>query len=437
MIIPARRLVWLTVVPPILILLGRAEPGAIWAAWALLGVLVTAFVADGVLAATRPRVRFYRETPGQLHVDQADRIGWIVENSSGFPLALELADQAPQGARALPEVLKVSVAPRSRMIFHYEIIPAERGVTRFGDLDYRIGGPLGLAWVQKRLPASLEIKCLPHLANAKSAELAERRALLPQAGSHRYRWRGAGTAFESLREYSTQDDIRWVDWKATARAGRPISRNFEIERHQQVMVLVDASRALTTFCGERTKFDAMLEAAILVASAALGQGDGLGLLVFADNVDTYLHPRRERAQLKAVIENLYAKKPRLVEPNYELALTLAAKRNVRRTLFILLTDVTVIEAARRMQLYLRILTPRHLPLVVTIADETLEQNELLEPRTAEEFYRVGVATELMYERTLLLEELRRAGVEVLESRADQVASRAIERYLDLKRRLRI
>ena len=140
------------------------------------------------------------------------------------------------------------------------------------------------------------------------------------------------------------------------------------------------------------------------------------MIVFADQIDTYLHPRRERVQLKAVIENLYAKQPRLVEPNYEIALTLAAKRNVRRSLFILLTDVTVIEAARRMLLYLRILTPRHLALVVTIADETLEQNELLEPRTANEFYRVGVATELMYERTLLLEELRRSGVEVLDSR---------------------
>ena len=88
-------------------------------------------------------------------------------------------------------------------------------------------------------------------------------------------------------------------------------------------------------------------------------------------------------------------------------------------------------------LYLRVLTPRHLPVVVTIADETLEQNEMLEPRTADEFYRVGVATELMYERTLLLEELRRSGVEVLDSRADQIAARAIERYLDLKRRLRL
>jgi uncharacterized protein (DUF58 family) len=437
MIIPARRLLWLAAVPVAVILGGRGAPGAISAAWVLMGSLIAAFVVDGFAAGRAPRLHLYRETPSQLHVDQPDRIAWIVENQSGFPLALELSDRAPDGARALPSTLEVNAPPRSRTTVHYELVPSERGMAAFGDLDYRIRGPLGLAWLQKRLPARLEIRCLPHLANAKAAELAERRALLRQAGSHRYRWRGAGTSFESLREYSSQDDIRWVDWKATARLSRPISRNFEVERHQQVMLLVDASRALTTFCGHRTKFDAMLEAAILLARAVLGQGDGLGLVVFADQVDVYLHPRRERAQLKAVIESLYAKQPRLVEPNYELALTLAAKRNLRRTLFIVLTDVTVIEAARRMQLYLRILTPRHLPLIVTIADETLEQNELLEPRTAEEFYRVGVATELMYERTLLLEELRRSGVAVLDSRADQVASRAIERYLDLKRRLRL
>jgi uncharacterized protein (DUF58 family) len=437
MIIPARRLMWWAAFPFVVIIGGRGEPGAIVAAWILMGSLVALFVVDGILAGKRPRLRLYRQAPGQLHIDQPDRIAWIVENQSGFPLVLELSDRVPNGAHADPSTLEVNIPPRSRMTFHYELIPSERGMTAFGDLDYRIRGPLGLAWLQKRLPAHLEIRCLPQLANAKAAELAERRALLRQAGSHRYRWRGAGTAFESLREYSSQDDIRWVDWKATARLSRPITRNFEIERHQQVVILVDASRALTTFCGQRTKFDAMLEAAILVARAALSQGDGLGLVVFADQIDAYLHPRRERVQLKAVIENLYGRQPRLVEPNYELALTLAAKRNVRRTLFILLTDVTVIEAARRMMLYLRILTPRHLPLVVTIADETLEQNELLEPQTAEEFYRVGVATELIYERTVLLEELRRSGVEVLDSRADQVAARAIERYLELKRRLRL
>jgi uncharacterized protein (DUF58 family) len=437
MIIPTRRLMWLAAVPLIVILNGRGAHGALVGAWVLMGLILAVFVADGFIAGRQTVLRFHREAPGQLYVDQPNRVDWIVENQGAVSMGIQLSDRLPTGARAEPPTLELEAPNRSRTVLHYEVFPSERGMVAFGDLDYRVRGRLGLAWSQKRQPARLEIPCLPYLANAKAAELAERRALLRQAGSHRYRWRGAGTSFESLREYSFQDDIRWVDWKATARLGRPITRNFEVERHQQVMLLVDASRALSTYCGRRTKFDAMLEAAILVARAAVGQGDGLGLLVFADLIDTYLHPRRDRVQLNAIIETLYGKQPRLVEPNYEAALTLAAKRNSRRTLFILFTDVTVTEAARRMLLYLRILTPRHLALIVTIADETLDQNELVEPRTAVEFYRVGVATELLYERTLLLEELRRSGVEVLDSRADQVAARAIERYLDLKRRLRL
>ncbi len=282
MIIPARRLIWLAAVPLVVIL---GEPRRAGSDRRRMGphgsARSPASWSTALLAGTRPRLRLHREAPGQLHVDQPDRhcldrrkpepvSAGARSSPIGFPI--RLAPTQPRWRSTAP--------PRSRTTLHYDLVPAERGMAAFGDLDYRIRGPLGLAWSQKRLPARLEIRCLPHLANAKAAELAERRALLRQAGSHRYRWRGAGTSFESLREYSSQDDIRWVDWKATARLGRPISRNFEIERHQQVMLLVDASRALTTFCGHRTKFDAMLEAAILVARAALGQGDDLGLIVF-------------------------------------------------------------------------------------------------------------------------------------------------------------
>ncbi|AMV38238.1 DUF58 domain-containing protein [Planctomyces sp. SH-PL62] len=433
MIIPTRRMMWLAATPLVAILISRGDPAGVGAAWALAGLLLAAMIVDGLVARRLP-IRLTRRAPDQLHVDQPDSVSLTVENRANAPVRLLLSDRPPEGSRAIPAVLAVQAPPRSRTAHDYELIPTRRGPTAFGDLDYRVLGPMGLAWAQKRLPARHEVRCMPRFANARAAELAERRALLRQAGSHRFRWRGTGTSFESLREYSTQDDIRWVDWKATARLNRPISRNFEVERHQQVMILVDSSRALTTFCGSRTKFDAMLEAAVLLTRTALGQGDDLGLMVFADQIDLYLHPRREQTQLNAVVEGLYARQPRLVEPNFELALTLAAKRTSRRTLCILLTDVTVIEAARRMLLYSKVLTQRHRFLVVTIADETLEENELREPRDAEELYRVGVAAGLMQERTVLLEELRRSGVEVLDSRADQVASRAIERYLDLKRR---
>src|SRR5206468_4173824 len=146
----------------------------------------------------RPRVRLSRETPGQLHVGQPDRISWLVENRGGFPLVLVLADRVPDGARADPPTLLVDAPPRSRTTLEYRLTPTERGMAAFGDLDYRIRGPLGLAWSQERLPARQEVRIFPHLANSKAAELAERRALLRQAGSHRYRWRGTGTSFESL-----------------------------------------------------------------------------------------------------------------------------------------------------------------------------------------------------------------------------------------------
>ena len=435
--IPTRRTLQLASLALVLILIGRGAAWSTLAAWFLLAAVLAAFLIDGVLAGRRPRLELHRQAPEQLHVDQTHTIGWVIENRSPFAVTIELRDQVPPRWRTEPHRMQARVAAGSRVRLLYALTPIERGDAALGDVVYRVRGALGLAWRQKQRAARQPVRVLPQLANWKAAELAERRAMVRQAGSHRYRWRGAGTVFESLREYSPEDDIRWLDWKATARAQRPISRNFETERHQQVVLLVDASRMMTTYCGERTKFDAVLEAAVLTARTALNQGDALGLIAFSDKVDCYLHPRRDRQQLMAVMDALYDRQPRLVEPDFETALTMAAQRNRRRSLIILFTDVTVIEAAERMMTYVRALIPRHLPLVVTIRDETVEAWELTEPRDADDFYQVGIANGLMHERAELLERLRRSGAHVLDSPADQVATASIERYLELKRRLRL
>jgi uncharacterized protein (DUF58 family) len=435
--IPTRRTFQLGMIPLAVVLFGQGAAWSAYVGWTALGLVLLVFLADGVLAGTRLRLRLERQAPGQLYVDQLQPIAWLLENRGLSAVTVQLCDRLPEHSRAEPRHLQTTVAAGSRASASYNLFPTQRGDASFGDLTFRVLGPLGLAWRQKTLTAGQPVRVLPHLANWKAAELTVRKALLRQAGSHRYRWRGAGTQFESLREYSPEDDIRWIDWKATARAQKPISRNFEVERHQQVILLVDASRMMTTYCGTRTKFDVVLEAAVLMSRAVVDQGDSLGLVLFSDQVEVYLHPRRERTRISAVMDVLYARQPRLVEPNYELALTLAARRNPRRSLIILFTDLMVIEAARRMAAYVRSLAVRHLPFVVTIADETLGHWEFVEPNTSEELYRVGVAHELVAQRLELLEQLRRGGAEVLDSPAEQLAARTIERYFDLKRRLRL
>lgn len=445
MLLPTRRAFLIALVPPAVILLGGGSPGAITTAWSLLGTLAVAWVLDAWNATFTAGLSFERRVPRQLYIDQPHEIEWIVDNRGHRPVTIELRDLPPEGAALSfpiakdrhPRQFAETVAARSRVRLQYTLTPRVRGDSAFGDMFYRVRGRLGLAWKQRRLPAAQPVRCLPHLANWTAAELAARAALVRQSGSHRYRWRGTGTVFESLREYNPQDDIRWVDWKATARAHRPISRNFEAERHQQLVLIVDGSRMMSTYCGHRTKFDAVLEAAVLAARSAADQGDAVGLLVFSDRPEVYLHPRRERMQVGRIMDALYDRHPRLVEPDFETALTLAAQRNRRRSLVILFTDVTVIESSRRMSIYVRTLIPRHLPLVVTISDDAVERLETTLPRDASELYQVGVANELQQQRDELLQMLRSGGAAVLDSPADQIATRTIETYLDLKRRLRL
>jgi len=435
MILPTRLLIVLGAIPLLVAALSDGSETILGIAWGLMGSLFILWFMDGIWLQPGQKLSLSRIAPEQVYVDQQHRIEWVLENRSSVHTCVELRDQLPAGAETDTPELSIAIPPQSGTRLCYDLKPTIRGDLEFGNLYYRTRGALGLAWRLSMVNAKHPLRCYPHLANWNAADIAARQALSRQSGSHRIRWRGTGTIFESLREYTTEDDIRWVDWKASARAQRPITRNFETERHQQVLLIIDASRMMMTYCGHRTKFDTALEAAILAARSAVEVGDAVGLLVFSDKIEVYLHPRREKSQVGAIMNALYALHARPVEPDFETAITLIATRNRRRSLMLLFTDVTVIESSRRMSIYIRSLIPRHLPLVATIADQTVEQLEILEPQNAEEFYQVGVANELLLQRDELLEVLRNSGAAVLDSPADEIATRTIETYLSLKNRM--
>src|SRR5581483_4894736 len=143
--IPTKRMLWLALIPPGLIVLGLGSATAVYLAWIALGVLALAFVLDGYLAGSRPRLHLERSCPLQLHVDQTHCIAWRVENRSSFPVQLRMSDTLPRGATTNRDVLAVPLVPRSRVSIEYELTPTERGDCSFGDLVYRVLGPWGLA----------------------------------------------------------------------------------------------------------------------------------------------------------------------------------------------------------------------------------------------------------------------------------------------------
>jgi uncharacterized protein (DUF58 family) len=241
-----------------------------------------------------------------------------------------------------------------------------------------------------------------------------------------------GTDFDSLREYSRGDDYRKIDWKATARRGKPIVREFEAERNQPVILVVDYGRLMMADVGKVEKLDLVLDSALLLGNAAANANDQLGLLVYADRVERWIPPRRGRSQVGAVIEALHALRAQPIEPNSRDSFGYLAARWKRRSLIVLFTEMENSEAATELIKVLGPLAKRHICLVVTVSDPKLKAQ-----LSADLASRMGPF--LRTSAGLFNEERKQAqwllneqGIRTLDSEPETVAADLVNYYLDIK-----
>ena len=261
-----------------------------------------------------------------------------------------------------------------------ELEPLRRGIGVGGSIDLRILGPLGLAWRQSRIEAPWSATVYPSLRGAWLRALPIQAIRRREAGLRSVRHRGEGRLFEGLREWVPGDDTRIIDWKATARRGKPIARQYEDERRQQVMLVVDAGRLLTAEVEGVPRLESVISAALHLAHAAVEHDDNVGLLVFADTIQRYVAPGRGRRALRAVLEGLAAAEGRLVESDYPAAFRYLAARSRKRALTVLFTDVIDRTASEALVAQTATLRPRHLPLAVTLRDPAMEALASAPPR---------------------------------------------------------
>jgi uncharacterized protein (DUF58 family) len=255
-----------------------------------------------------------------------------------------------------------------------------------------------------------------------------------EAGLRHVRHRGEGRLFEGLREWVPGDDTRFIDWKATARRGKPIARQYEDERRQQVLLVVDAGRLLTAEVEGTPRLESVIAAALQLAHAAVEHDDNVGLLVFADTIQRYAAPARGRRALRAVLEGLAAAEGKLVESDYPAAFRCLAARSRKRALTVLFTDVIDRTASEALVAQTGTLRPRHLPLAVTLRDPGLEALAAVRPADPAQAFERAAAEELLGAREAALAEMRSRGVMVLDVLPAVASSALVERYHWLKRK---
>lgn len=432
----------LALICPALLILSAALPplapvGVVYG----VGMLILVFL-DRRNAGNRSQLEIARAHDQKLSLGVPNRVTVRVTSRAPRALQVEIADEVPPLFVGWDKASgNVTVAPRETAEFAYHVRPPRRGDFAFGDLNVRWPGPLGFYLRQATIPAAEKVKVYPNLHDIQKYDLLARRDQLAEMGLHNVRLRGEGTAFESLRDYTPDDPYRIINWKATARRGKPISTDYEPERSQRVIAVLDVGRMMRSpirvedpggVAWDMAKVDFVINSLLLFSYVAILKGDQVGLVVFADRVTGYIAPGKGRAHFQKLLDAMYALESEPVEADYARAVNFLSANSRKRALVVLFTDLSGARASESLLAHVPRLAPRHLPLLVTIRDPSLDQEAQQRPIDSASTYRRAVAEQLIDERRLLLDSLGRRGVLTLDVDAGKLSMAVINRYLQLK-----
>jgi uncharacterized protein (DUF58 family) len=436
-VIPTARLAWLVVLGIPLILLGLFGRTALAAAGAYDGLLIAAVCWDRWTTPDPKRLRIRRVVPPRLVQGRTDHVRLELLAEDRAPVRGALVDHPPGSFTWRAGVATFTLPRDAVATIGYDVTPRERGSFAFSPPVVRTHGALGLVQRQGTLAAASEVRVYPDLVTLSSREASLVPALGARQGSRRSPTPGEGREFHQLRDYVAGDDVRLLDWKSFARRGRPAVREHRAERNQRVLLLLDAGRLMTAQVGDRSKFDWAVQAAGRLARVALGCGDFVGLAAFSRGMKVRIPPGRGPGQLTDLAEALADAQPDLDEPDIDGALRSVLGRHQRRTLVVLFTEVADLRASRAVVRGIASIAPRHLGLVVTLADPDLDRARRMSPVDAPGVFRKVAAEELWQDARLALSRLEARGALTISARADALAAEAVEAYLALKREGRL
>jgi len=411
-----------------------------WAPWgldAMLSADVVLIVLIWLDATLAQPVGVTREPLPALSVGHNGEVSYRWTNPSRRRARLRVREVRPEILGGSQQPRALAIPPFSATRETVSVVPRRRGRERTNAGGFVVDsmGPLGLGRHRMRLPLPWEVVVYPPLVSvrlrASVAEALRRR----DAGMKAVRQLGEGRLFESLREWGPGDDLRHIDWKATARRGKVITRQYEAERRQQVLLVLDTGRLMTAdVAAGVARLDFAVQAALELAYAAAQHDDNVGIMTFADGVQHFVAPERGRTGVRRVLDVLAEVEPKLVEPDYPGAFRYLAARNRKRALTVLFTDVIDRFASDALVANVATLRPRHLPLAVTLRNPELDAVAAQRPVTARDAFRKAAAEELLHAREEALGHMRRAGVLVIDVTPERAAQAVVAKYLDLKRR---
>jgi uncharacterized protein (DUF58 family) len=429
-VVPTRRLVAIVAIASLLWLVSSA------AAVVALLLISIAVAADLLLLPAPSQISVERVVPANVGLGDDEHGQYRVRSEFPKPVRFALYDALPATIRSPePRGVTSAIEANSTTEIPFTFVASQRGSFPLGPVVLRIFGARGLIQRTQRNDPTDELLVTPSLAGVKHLRLLAVQHRLRDAGIRSIRRRGEGTTFASLREYSVGDDPRHVDWKATARRQKLITREYTVEQGQTVVIAVDAGRMMTQLADGVPRFEYALSAATLLASVAVQAGDHVGLLMFDNELRAFVPPARGTKAMRAIRQALIPARATMAEPDYASAFRTLAMRNRKRSLIVLFTDVIDPRSSQALIAHTVRSAMHHLLVVVALRNDELVTSAIpTQHSTSENLYASAAAEELLEARHEAIVRMRRAGVSVLDVSPRRLATSVVNHYLELKAR---
>ncbi len=378
-------------------------------------------------------ITIVRALPERLSNGDRNKVSLEITNHYKFVVHLKIIEELPHQFQKRNFYFSPVIKSKETDTIQYELTPNERGIYNFGHVNTYVSSPLQLATKKYILGEEKEVQCYPSFLKLREFKI---RAFTDTNtyGTKKTRRIGHSLEFEQIKEYVSGDDIRTLNWKATAKRNQLMVNQYVEEKSQPVYAIIDKGRAMQMPFNGLSLLDYAVNATLAVSNAVLRKQDKAGMLSFSNTIEDLIVAEQRNSQMNLISEALYNIKTNFFESDFSKLYAVVKRKITHRSLLILYTNFETMDALKRQLPYLRGLAKNHLLLVVFF--KNTELNSLIEttPNTIQEVYDSIIAEKFMYEKRQIVNELKKYGIQSILTRPENLTSDTINRYLELKAR---
>ncbi|UOB18045.1 DUF58 domain-containing protein [Abyssalbus ytuae] len=398
-------------------------------------LFLIAFITDVILLyRTIKGINSARVLPDKLSNGDDNPIKIQVTNRYIFTISLKVIDELPVQFQRRDFLITSKLKPGEQKEFTYFIRPTERGEYQFGDLNVFACSPLKLISKRYTFSSKEDVAVYPSFLQLKKYELLAFTNRLHEYGLKKIRRIGHTMEFEQIKDYIQGDDIRNINWKATAKKGYLMVNQFQDEKSQPVYSVIDKGRVMKMPFEQLSLLDYAINATLVISNIALKKYDKAGMFSFSNKIENRVIAKRRNSQMNLILETLYNLKTNFVESDFS-RLYIDIKRNItHRSLLLLYTNFETLDALHRQLPYLQAISKNHLLVVIFFENTELKQLTNMEAQNTHQIFEKTIAEKFVYEKKLIVNELNKHGIQTILTAPQNLTVNTINKYLEIKAR---